>query len=396
MGEMPQSNPAQNSNQLGRSCRGASDQMLAIQATLNLVNDMRQGNYFLALESGLVAVWAMTDLVGGQIMQKEFFQTDKPSSESPTRILDRVLFILMIVDYLNGLLPPDEGAIFQDGADTFDTAVTTLLAAHPGQLWTGLASNAYVTQRQQLIALTQEIAEVDRAMKSVLLTEAEQVKNAHLFHRAVTYAVTLATPIALALYGTPLIGPEISNYFQESVAFYALNLAADQLISVSIESAENAAIVRMLSHRYKQVFLSAQDLMDTMPSPLDTPDMPGREAAVSGFMDFPASTALRDEAGVATSISTWPWDVETPMPAPPALSNQGIEQASRITGNTRHDRQNRPDQKLAGLAQGAPIAADTAASDTDTDHPPIEFDISPRFGASSRFGTEEAQTRQSA
>lgn len=244
-------------NRLGRAFRGSTDGIVATQAMLHLVDDIRQGNYLMALGSGSVAIWAMSDLVGGQVLQKDFFQTDKSFAESPTLILDTANCLLTMMDYLNGLLPPDEGQIFGAGARHFDTAVATLGNAQPGPVWKGTTSKVYAEQHQQLISLTQEMAEVDRAMQAVLRTEAGQIKDAHLFHRALTYAVTLATPIALTLYRIPMVGPAASTDFQRRVAGYALSLAADRVIAMADRSGENAASVRTLSQRYHQVLMSA-------------------------------------------------------------------------------------------------------------------------------------------
>ncbi|MBY0441707.1 MAG: hypothetical protein K2Q25_06160 [Mycobacteriaceae bacterium] len=260
MSETPQSNALASTNKLGRTFRGAADQVAATQAMLNLVADMQQGNYLMALQSGAAAAWAMTDLVGGQIQQKKFFQTDKTYLKSATLVLEITSYILTIVDQLNGSLPPDEGDIFDDGAKKFDTAVATLSRVNPNHEWQGEASGAYTSLRRQLIALIQEMAEVDREMKSVLTTEAEQVDTAHSFHRAVMYSVILTTPIALALYAKPIVGPAMSKTFQKMVARRALSLASDRLIKTADESTKNAATVKNLSERYQKVLGSASNL----------------------------------------------------------------------------------------------------------------------------------------
>ena len=260
MSETPKSSTLGSTNKLGRTARGAADQLAATQAMIHLVADMRQGNYLMALESGAVAAWAMTDLVGGQIRQQEFFQTDKTYLKSATLILEITNYILAVVDQLNGSLPPDEGDIFLDGAKKFDTAGVTLSQVNPENEWRGDGSEACAALQQQLMALVQEMAEVDREMQHVLVTEAQQVDDAHLFHRAVTYSVVLTTPVALALYAKPIVGPEISRTFQKAVARHALGLASERLIKTADESTKNAAAVKGFSERYKNVFAAASIL----------------------------------------------------------------------------------------------------------------------------------------
>lgn len=377
MSETPQSNALANTNKLGRTFRGAADQVAATQAMLNLVADMRQGNYLMALQSGAAAAWAMTDLVGGQIQQKQFFQTDKTYLKSATLVLEITSYVLTIVDHLNGSLPPDEGDIFQDGAKKFDTATAALSRANPENEWQGEASGTYAALRQHLITLTQEMAEVDREMKKVLATEAKQVDNAHSFHRAVTYSVILATPVALALYAKPIVGPQLSRIFQKAVSRRALALASEKLTKTADESARNAATIKNLSGRYQKVLASASILPKTQRYSHNQPDVftssiPNNQYITEEFERIISDDLCATETQTAFFPPTQPLNPRPPRTAPllsqqtgpsqPPKSNiaqfgsQHIQQVSRISTSERQHCQTADHH-----AQQAPIESETSS-----------------------------------
>jgi hypothetical protein len=85
---------------------------------------------------------------------------------------------ILILEQLNGFGLPDTGGAFTDGKSNFDTTAGILQQAAPdGSQWSGDAEVNYNNKNVAQQTLTQQMADADQAMATILATQAAQVER---------------------------------------------------------------------------------------------------------------------------------------------------------------------------------------------------------------------------
>lgn len=388
----------------GRSLLGGLDVIAIGAAAYTVYSNISKGRYLEALEAAGAGVFYGFDLIEGQVRQKKFY-------EPSVIILSLANFTISFMNLLNGI-SSDQGEEFGDGAAKSLKAVATLYEAISGDMWRGDASAVYTRQNLALANLVQELAAIDREMKSILRTEAGQLDTTRRIMVDTGYAIVLAIPVALALYKIPTIGPEISLGFQITVAISGLSIAAGTLSAMGFQSRDNAARVRPLSERYNDVLAatmalgtsaSHSGLSDTSTSPdgKSRPDSaPSDSASGSGFTSG-VSTSVNSVAspGVGSEAQLLQTDtLNTPAPPdsnmstlrqPITLSRVATSGGSQLAGQgsqtgggwTKRMPTVQYRDGAATPKKTAPTAAGAASGAPDAERAPTGVQLAPTVGA---------------
>ena len=208
-----------------------------------------------------------------------------------TPVINAGLMVLMGMGNLSGLGTPDRGQDFGSGADAFARIGETLAATEAPASWTGDGSAAYAGQNGIQQDRARAMRELDRSVGEVLAQEAEQVADTRQTIDHCATALTFAIPMAVYLNTIPYVGPATSLEYQLIAVSATLPLAQARFLQMTVESAQNATLVRRAGAGY--------DRIGSEPDPV-TPTGSGDVSVVSADL-----VRLSSQQGeVATNIAS--------------------------------------------------------------------------------------------
>jgi hypothetical protein len=239
-----------------------------------------------------------------------------------TPILDYSDYVLTGLTYACGN-SDDAGEAFTDGAKKYGDGSAALQQLMPKSEWTGAASTQYAEVVTQLRTLMGDIAKADTQMANILQAELDQLKLTRNVLGTASKIISLAIPIALALYSSPAGGPAKSKAFQIKIAASTLGVA---LAAVGVQvnlSFENGA--KMDAHRatYEAAQKAADKLLSGSGRPKDT----------SGGPTIPAVGPLRTASGSGSNGPVSGGAAQSNVAGPTTSgSDSGSTSVSRLDG----------------------------------------------------------------
>lgn len=173
---------------------------------------------------------------------------------TPTAIIDAAMVAISMVDLLNGFGPPDRGAALTNGLQKFEITSLHLSAANPdGRDWSGDSSKAYADANVALQDLVEKMQELDRQLQALVKQQGSAVESAHTTIAVTLFGLVVAQGIALALYLTPVVGPEVSCAWQIAATFAAGATVFAQEMSTLSESIAIANAANKVALDYGEV-----------------------------------------------------------------------------------------------------------------------------------------------
>jgi hypothetical protein len=146
--------------------------------------------------------------------------------------------------------PPDAGDGLAAGVDAFQGASDILGSAGSDPGWQGPAAQSYNARNTEQQGRTNQMATLDTELATLLQTQAAEVEKLRKDMYIVLGTLTSAKPIAMMLYKTPAVGPQLSTSYQIATAAACLTTTTGLLSAQSDRSNKTGAALNNAANRY--------------------------------------------------------------------------------------------------------------------------------------------------
>ena len=177
-----------------------------------------------------------------------------------TRILAAAIAIHVASMFTTGLAsgPPDAGDGLAAGVDAFQGASEILGSAGSDPGWQGPAAQSYNTRNTEQQTRTNQMAALDTQLATLLQTQAAEVKKLRIDMYIVLSVLITAKPIAMMLYKTPAVGPQLSTSYQIATAAACLTTTTGLLSAQRVRSNKTGAALNNVADSYSHIADAAQ------------------------------------------------------------------------------------------------------------------------------------------
>ena len=149
--------------------------------------------------------------------------------------------------------PPDAGDGLAAGVDAFQGASEILGSAGSDPGWQGPAAQSYNARNTEQQNRTNQMAALDTELATLLQTQAAEVKKLRIDMYIVLSVLITAKPIAMMLYKTPAVGPQLSTTYQIATAGACLTTTTGLLSAQRVRSNKTGAALNNVAESYAQI-----------------------------------------------------------------------------------------------------------------------------------------------
>ena len=154
--------------------------------------------------------------------------------------------------------PPDAGDGLAAGVDAFQGASEILGSAGSDPGWQGPAAQSYNARNTEQQTRTNQMAALDTDLTTLLQTQAAAVEKLRKDMYIVLGTLTSAKPIAMMLYKTPAVGPQLSTSYQIATAAACLTTTTSLLSAQRVRSNKTGAALNNVADSYSHIADAAQ------------------------------------------------------------------------------------------------------------------------------------------
>jgi hypothetical protein len=154
--------------------------------------------------------------------------------------------------------PPDAGDGLAAGVDAFQGASEILGSAGSDPGWQGPAAQSYNARNTEQQTRTNQMAALDTDLATLLQTQAAEVEKLRKDMYIVLGTLTSAKPIAMMLYKTPAVGPQLSTTYQIATAGACLTTTTGLLSAQRVRSNKTGAALNNVAESYGHIADAAQ------------------------------------------------------------------------------------------------------------------------------------------
>ncbi len=149
--------------------------------------------------------------------------------------------------------PPDAGDGLAAGVDAFQGASEILGSAGSDPGWQGPAAQSYNARNTEQQTRTDQMAALDTQLATLLQTQAAEVEKLRKDMYIVLSVLITAKPIAMMLYKTPAVGPQLSTTYQIATAGACLTATTGLLSAQRVRSNKTGAALNNVAESYSQI-----------------------------------------------------------------------------------------------------------------------------------------------
>lgn len=200
---------------------------------------------------------AVTLLQGLATDGAKALQNTRVAKAAATPVIRAGLLAMMAMSNSTGIGGPEAGGRFARGAAAFDGVSDAMEATKPPDSWQGSGSEAYGDRNAEQKKRAAAIADVDRTVKAVLDTEAEQIAYTRTILDRCQTALTLCIPPAIAAKAFPG-GAAASLAIEIAGVAATMPMATDRFRDLAHNAARNATEIRRAGAAYDAIAAEAQ------------------------------------------------------------------------------------------------------------------------------------------
>ena len=149
--------------------------------------------------------------------------------------------------------PPDAGDGLAAGVDAFQGASEILGSAGSDPGWQGPAAQSYNARNTEQQGRTNQMAALDTQLATLLQTQAAEVEKLRKDMYIVLGVLTSAKPVAMMLYKTPAVGPQLSTSYQIATAAACLTTTTGLLSAQRVRSNKTGAALNNVADSYSHI-----------------------------------------------------------------------------------------------------------------------------------------------
>ena len=195
----------------------------------------------------------------------EVFGSDAPNSWDTAEKLALPILLAAITIHVASMFttglasgPPDAGDGLAAGVDAFQGASEILGSAGSDPGWQGPAAQSYNARNTEQQTRTDQMAALDTQLATLLQTQAAEVEKLRKDMLIVLYTLLSAKLIAMMLYKTPAVGPQLSTTYQLATAGACLTTTTGLLSAQRVRSNKTGAALNNVAESYRHIADAAQ------------------------------------------------------------------------------------------------------------------------------------------
>ena len=152
----------------------------------------------------------------------------------------------------------EKGEGLRTGAGKFQDVSADLGSAGSDPGWQGPAAQSYDARNTEQQTRTDQMAALDTQLATLLQTQAAEVEKLRKDMLIVLYTLLSAKLIAMMLYKTPAVGPQLSTTYQLATAGACLTTTTGLLSAQRVRSNKTGAALNNVAESYSHIADAAQ------------------------------------------------------------------------------------------------------------------------------------------